>query len=379
MDKSESQLSLSRSSVNFERMPIVFLGTREEKKKLEIEIATNGKPLVLHDTVQDGQGKRLSLTPSSAYGLLSGFDMDVLTVIYHKLYELAKETGACPEEARLSLSDFPKTMKLKTSGIIYEKIKESVKRISETTIYQENYIKIKETETGSLQSYQETTLKLVEYKGLRKDTLVRSAGNERMKKLYIDLRVPDWVRNNINNNYTSEFDPEIYFSIKGDRARRVYRILELIRYKREVFVPNSKLEKDLNLSKMPNKFKTQTIKRALEPLKKIEFIVNYNINEAYVYILFKEAKKIVRSFVGTEETKLSEMEEAFLNEVIMVLGDESSRAWLSTIVKKVPMESVYKCLSLTKETIELSGIKKSKGAIFTDHIKRECQMLKISL
>jgi len=376
MDNIESTQLLTRSSVNFERMNLAFLGTPEEKKKLEIEIAASGKPLVIYDGVKDDEGGRLELVPSGVYGLLTGFDVDVLTVIYFELYKITKEVGSCPEEARVSLSEFPKIMKLQTSGNIYERIKESLKRIHTTVLFQENYIKIKESKTDTLKNYDLKPAKLIDLIGLHKETLSKR-GTEKMRKLYIDLKIPSWLRSNINNNYTSELDTEIYFSIKGDRARRMYRILEFIRYEKEIFLSYRKLERELYLFNMPTKFKNQTLKRALEILKNINYIANYKINENNVLVVFNETKRAVRAI--SNRISLTDMESALLDVIVVFLNDEASRAWLAIVIKKVPMELIDRAISLTRETIEMDGIKKSKGAIFTDHLKRICIQHKIDL
>ena len=63
------------------------------------------------------------------------------------------------------------------------------------------------------------------------------------------------------------------------------------------------------------------------------------------------------------------------------LNDQKSIPFFRKIVSKFSdhEESIYKCLSLTRETQELDGIKNSSGAVFVDHLKREALKLGIEL
>ena len=379
MDPTLDLIPAIRASLNIEKMPIVFLGSPEERKRIQLEIVKTGKPLVVYDGVVNGVGKRLCITPSSAYGLLTGFDMDVLTVVHHKLFELTKQTGSCPENLRLQLSEFPKVMKLQTTGDLYNRIKESVKRISEMSIYHENFVKVKETKTGETQTYKETSLKIFHYKGLYKEEREK-AGNMKMRKLYIDIDIPEWLRSNIDNGYTTEFDPNIYFSISNDRAKRLYRVLEVIRYEEMVLVPLRKIDLELCLNNLEQKEKNRVLKRALEQLIKINFVASYSIIESYLSVTFKEFKKASLPFkMSSLPRALTAQEKGMTDWLVKELNDEHSRVYLSSIVAKVPEQIIDLCLSLTKETATFNGIKTTRAAVFVDHIKRECERRDIPL
>ena len=379
--KDEATTTAIRSSVNAEKMPIAFLGTKEERLKIQMEIAMTGKPLIIYDEVKDGEGKKLSITPSAVYGLPTGFDTDVLTAINYILYKESRQKGECPKNIRIQLSEMPKIMKLQKVGHLYNRIKESIKRISETSMYHENFIKIKNGKTGVLQSYEESSLKMFHYIGMHKESTNGKDGKEVFFKLYIDLEIPEWTRNNINNGYTTEYDPEVYFSLRNDRSKRLYRILEFIRYEKVVFIPYDKIEKNLHLINLPNKDKNRGIKRAMEPLLKNKYVESFEIQDYRIMVKFREIKSR-RSFkVNALENNIgvTAQDDAFVDFIIKELGDEVSRPWFRNVVSKVPQDAIYKCLSLTKETAEISGIRKSRGAVFTDHLKRECEQLKISL
>ena len=73
--------------------------------------------------------------------------------------------------------------------------------------------------------------------------------------------------------------------------------------------------------------------------------------------------------------------EFLVQEIALILNDYKSVPFFRIVVLKFigNEDIIFKCLGLTNETVQLSGIKKSKGAIFTHLIKREAKKLKIDL
>ena len=112
-------------SANFERMPIYFLCSSDERAALETTARQNNTPILL---VKNNKGERLSISPSGSYGLPTGFDMDVMTVIHYKIHEAFQLLDECPSTLRLWLSEFPQLMKHSKSGQLYENIREHSRR-----------------------------------------------------------------------------------------------------------------------------------------------------------------------------------------------------------------------------------------------------------
>ncbi len=85
--------------------------------------------------------------------------------------------------------------------------------------------------------------------------------------------------------------------------------------------------------------------------------------------------------IGEIETLVRMKHEGLVQEIAAALNDHKSIPFFRTVVSKFSNheDSIYKCLSLTRETDEISGIHKSKGAVFTDHLKREAIQLGIDL
>jgi len=85
--------------------------------------------------------------------------------------------------------------------------------------------------------------------------------------------------------------------------------------------------------------------------------------------------------IGGISTLVNLKNEGLAQEIAGVLNDYKSLPFFRSVVSKLinHEEIIHKCLSLTRETEEITGIKKSKGAVFTDHLKREALQLGIDL
>jgi len=364
-------------SVNIEKMPLYFLGSSKECQRLHKSIIESGKPLVLFDTIQNGKGYKLSISPSAVYGLLTGFDQDIFAVIQCKLYEATKKGGVCPEELTLWLSEFPKIMKIQKTGKLYEHIRESVRRLSETTVYHENFVKARTERQEDLTFFQDTSLKLIYYKMTRHESVMKE-NSPLVQRQYLEIGIPKWLQNDINSNYTTAFDPDLYFTLSGDRPRRLYRFLELIRYEKVRKVPYRKILTELTMTNIATNI-NRNLKRIIEPLVDIGYLESYQINDDHINFFFKEIKSSFISFQNSKQEPLSLHQQDMVQTMLDLLKDDKSRDWYSHIARIIPEDVIHLCLSLTKETEQVDGIKISRGAVFTDHIKRECARREISL
>ena len=91
--------------------------------------------------------------------------------------------------------------------------------------------------------------------------------------------------------------------------------------------------------------------------------------------------KVSTEAIGNSSTLLKIKREGLIQQLIQELNDKKSEIYFRSIVFKLTdhEDLIHKCLSLTRETQELAGIKTSRGAVFTDHIKREAEKLGIEL
>jgi len=377
MEQIEERKELMRIDVNIEKMPIVFFGSEKKKRALEKKIFESGKPYEISSvTNEDGSiVKKLSIAPNAVYGLPTEFDQDISVVVFYHLYDLSKKLGYCPRKLRIPLSNFPKIMCLQYHGRLYKDIEKSAHRISELGIYQEKFVTVKE-KGGHLKIYEEKTLKLFHFNGIHKEEKITQRG-KKIKKYYLDFEIPEWVRNNIENLYTTEFDIGKYFLMKGGRTKKLYRFLELIRYNKTVPISYEKLKEELWIDEKETYHLRQALKRSFEPLVKSGYLTDFKFDEYRVLITFSSVKKRKLQTQLTFE-KMAQ-QESLVSMILEKLGDSQSENFYRKVAQKYPEELIHKCLSLTREVIETQKIKKSKGAVFTDILKREGEKIGVSV
>lgn len=367
---------LMRIDVNIEKMPIVFFGSKEKRRALEKKIFESGEPYEISSvTSEDGSVvKKLSIAPNAAYGLLTELDQDISVVIHSQFYEIFKKTGFCPRKLRIPLSDFPKIMGIRKHGRLYKDIERSAERTSNFEILQDKYVTVKE-KGGALKIYDKQSLKLFHFHGIHKEEKQTRSG-KKIKKYYLEVELPDWIRNNIENFYTTEFDVKKYFMLKGGRTKRLYRILELIRYEKTKFIPYEKLQKELWIEAKEEFHIREALKRSFEPLVKSGYLTDFKFDEEKVMVTFSSVKK--REFQAQLTFEEMAQQESLSSMILEKLGDRQSENFYRKVAQKYPEDLIYKCLSLTQEVIETQKIKKSKGAVFTDILKREGEKIGVS-
>ena len=376
MEQMEEKKDLMRIDVNIEKMPIVFFGSKKKKRALEKKIFESKKPHEISSvTNEDGSiVKKLSIAPNAAYGLLTEFDQDITVVVFSQVYELGKKLGACPKEIRIPLSDFPKIMEIAKQGALYKNIEESAERISNFEILQDKYLTVKE-KGGTLKIYDKRSLKLFHFSGIHKEEKQTKSG-KKIKKYYLDVKIPEWIINNIESFYTTEFDVKKYFMLKGGRAKRLYRILELIRYEKTKFIPYEKLQKELWIDAKEEFHIKEALKRSFEPLVKSGYLTDFKFDGHRVMVTFSSVKK--RKLQAQLTFEEMAQQESLSSMMLEKLGDSQSENFYHKVAQRYPEDLIHKCLSLTQEIIETQKIKKSKGAVFTDILKRESGKIGIS-
>lgn len=364
----EEKKELTRIDVNIEKMPIIFFGTKEKKRALEKQIFASGKPYEILARITPEKTQKLSIAPNAAYGMLTEFDQDVIVAVFYHLFELSKILGACPQKTRIPLSEFPKIMFLKKHGRLYKNIEKSALRISSFEILQDNYLALKQ-QNGELKTYEEKSLKLFRFSRIYKEEKATKRG-KKIRKHYLELEIPGWVINNIENLYTTEFDVKKYFlEFRGGRTRKLYRLLELIRYNKTTLIPYEKLQRDLWIGEKEPSHIRRTLKRVFTPLAKSGYLTSFELETHGVLVTFSSVKK------RKKPPQLTFDEIARQDSLVLMmlekLEDVESEVFYRKAAQKYPEDLIYKCLSLTQEVIETKKIKKSKGAIFTDILKRE--------
>ena len=127
------------------------------------------------------------------------------------------------------------------------------------------------------------------------------------------------------------------------------------------------------------------IKRSLDKALKGLIDKGFSLLERHYYqkssdgksenVIFLKAKKRTKQERKPEDYKV----QTLVEDMLRVLGDEKSRAFYTKIARLCPQDMIYRALSEAKQDYSDSSIRKSRGAIFTEKIKRYAKEAAIDL
>lgn len=364
---------------NLENLPIFYFG--KDEKKILHEIIEKKNLIQVKEKIANGE-KFFILNPSANYGLLKGFDQDVYMAIIKIFNHWAKKLGYCPKMLNILFGELCSIMKITKKGKNFRDIEFSLVKFDNTSFATGKTVYIR-SKNRIDQYYNKESCFIFRVKIERKEStyMDKNTGEKKtyIKKLVATITLDDWLRNNIENGYTTDIDTEYYFNIiKGGRTRCLYKTLNYIRYQSPVFVPYEKLVGKLTIESKEMFTIRRDIKRAAEPLIESDFLTKIEFNESNVAFYFKQVKKkkIEKPQID-EETVIRQ--QALVMNMLEALGDIESEKFYLKVARLVPEDLIYKCLSLVKEVLETSQVKKSRGAIFVDILKKECQQKNIKL
>lgn len=364
---------------NLERLPIFYFG--KDEKRILYEIIEKRNLIQVKEKIANGE-KFFILNPSANYGLLKGFDQDVYMAIIKIFNHWAKKLGYCPKTLNILFGELCSIMKITKNGRSFIDIESSLLRFDNTSFATGKTIYIRSGNRIDRYHNKESCF-IFRVKIERKEStyIDKNTGEKKtyIKKLATTVTLDDWLKNNIENGYTTDIDTEYYFNIiKGGRTRCLYKALNYIRYQSPVFLPYEKLIEKLTIESKEMFHIKRDIKRAAESLIENDFLTKIEFNESNVAFYFKQVKKKKTGKPQLdEETTIKQ--QALVMDMLEALGDIKSEKFYFKIAHLVPDELIYKCLSLVKEVVETSQVKKNRGAIFVDILKKECQQRNITL
>jgi len=364
---------------NFERLPIFYFG--KDEKKILHEIIEKKNFIQVKEKIANGE-KFFILNPSANYGLLKGFDQDVYMAIIKIFNHWAKKLGYCPKTLNVLFGELCSIMKITKKGKNFRDIESSLVKFDNTSFATGKTVYIRGRNRID-QYYNKESCFIFRVKIERKESTYtdKNTGEKKtyIKKLVATITLDDWLKNNIENGYTTDIDTEYYFNaIKGGRTRCLYKTLNYIRYQSPVFVPYEKLIEKLTIESKELFHIKRDIKRAVESLIESGFLTKIEFNESNVAFYFKQIKKKKIERPQLDEETISK-QKALVMDMLEALGDIKSEKFYFKVAQLVPDELIYKCLSLVREVLETSQIKKSRGAIFVDILKKECLQRNIKL
>ncbi|HIC95361.1 TPA: RepB family plasmid replication initiator protein, partial [Candidatus Bipolaricaulota bacterium] len=280
----------------------------------------------------------------------------------------------------------------------YRRIKEALERIVATTVKSEGafYNKTK-------QEWVEDVFHLYDrviFKGKR------LPNGEIADSNYLFLS--SWYLENINALYVKPIDFKYYRSLKSTIAQRLYELLGVkfyrflweeltcLRYRYSTLCQLLPITRQRYFSKAKEK-----LDPAHEELRKTDFLDKVAWEEIegerddwfIFYYPGPRALEEMRRYGVPEEAVLERGGRAALQApeqgpeeikglveyMVEVLGDEHSRPFYTKVARLCPSNVIYRLLSEVKDDWLQGRVRKSKGAHFTDKIKRYCQERGIDL
>ena len=188
-----------------------------------------------------------------------------------------------------------------------------------------------------------------------------------------------------NSLLIASFDSKFFHSLKPLEQRLAIYLTKVFRsqtvHKRDLL----KFAEQIPIFAKQTKHIKQQIKRScsgliekgFDLLESFEFEKGFNKKE---FILFKRSGSLPKTF--TPNTKNSEFFgngndnsgiEFIVEDILAVCEDNKSIEFYKKVARTMPESTIHRSLSEVKETRDLGEIKKSKGALFTNLIKKYAQ------
>jgi plasmid replication initiation protein len=209
MTKPLSEDLLVRAESNLEAYPLFAVKARNRKEDhlvFERPIQGEGDTMLL---------QRWEVEPPAKLGMPGPFDQDV----YLAVLQLLEMRGGMPRDGELhfSLYELSEILGWTKSGNTYEKIRQSLRRISSTTLTSENAYYSKAEERFLSDTFQVWS---VHFSRTKWGNSVRERHTLRFHKIFI---------RNYLAQYLKGLDPGFYWALPSPLAKRLYRLVDLER------------------------------------------------------------------------------------------------------------------------------------------------------
>ena len=212
----------------------------------------------------------------------------------------------------------------------------------------------------------------------------------------------DLLLRNLVNNHSKPLHLEVMFHLKNEVSMLLYQRLDLMMAGRTHYERRSQqlIEEDLNLSgnyRYPS-YRKRVLEPALEELEGVKLstgILSYaRLRKAkgsseWKAVFHKEPYSVAEGrkprLRGGQRQRSTGLEkdpyeiEGLVREMVSITEDAKSRQFYLKIAMRCPTDLIYRVLSEVKEEWHQGLIRTTKGAVFTDKIKRYCQEWGIEL
>ena len=359
----------ARYEMNLAEFPIAVLSKAipEERKTIEYSDWIVGR---------NGERKRRNwiVTASAKWALPTGSALRTLFELMQVWKENNLKTKIIPIGSRYNLL---KRMGASDSKRDYERVERDLNSLVGITIQAKNAFWDKEA-----QAYVSKTFHLFEELSLYEQEIKGKERKVQQSLPFAYIKASDILYSAVKKGNVLTIDSKFFRSLTAPTEQRLalYLTKMLKRqafHKRDIF----KLAHQLPIySKYPSDIK-KTLNKALKGL----IDKGFSLLERHYYqkssdgrsenIVFVKAKQTPKSKTEAQDYKV----QALVEDMLRALHDEKSRAFYAKIAKLCPQQMIYRALSETKQDYSDSSIRKSRGAIFTEKIKRYAKETGIDL
>ena len=363
-----SAISKSKYELTLAEFPIFLLSRTKEDKRKVIEYT---------DQISGKGGKMVNrewrVYPSSA-----GFGTESTFSTLFELFQIWKEDNFEHQTIKfLSLYNVLKRKGLDTGNRQYKQIIRDLDCLVGITIKAKNAFWDNE-----VKAYVDMAFHLFDSYHLFKEK-----ANGQATLPLAQIKASDVLYGSIlkNSLLIAGFDSKFFHSLKPLEQRLAIYLSKVFRsqtiHKRDL----PKFAEQIPIFAKQTKHIKQQIKRSstglidkgFDLLASFEFESGFNKQE---FIIFKRSGTLPKTF--TPKTKTGEFFgksndhsgiDFLVEDILAVCEDKKSIEFYKKVARTIPESSIYRALSEVKETRDLGEIKKSKGALFTNLIKKYAQ------
>jgi hypothetical protein len=354
---------LIRSELNIEKWPLFttsqFRGKSREYSRQEIV---------------EGKVK----TRKVIIGRLADKEIGVLRLLdlkcFYSLIKLWEDAGRPFERnVTFAIHEIAKIVGKSWSGRTYQEIKESLLKLRGMPITWISSFYQKDTDT--MEEYIELFNILSDLK-----IYTRKEGSKPFQA-FSTFRFNERLLRNLLNNHSKPLYLDVALSLKKEVSILLYLHLDLVMANKVYYARMTKdLIKELDLGGDYRYLSYR--KRVLSPaLKELEGVMLSTGILSYAR-LHKAKRGDWKAVFKKELPALEKAKwevEALVKDILEVTGDEKSRLFYTKVARLCPSSLIYRCLSEVKDEAHRGLIRTTKGAVFTDKIKRYCKELDIDL
>lgn len=271
--------------------------------------------------VSNGITRSIKVVGSAEHGCPTIAELDVLLGLFRILiknvgfqYEYNRSTGRVnlPKVINFTYQELANELGYKIyGGALKKKLESSVKCLIETTIYSNFALRDAEAGDYIIDYNEEESFRIIggyrSYSYSRMKKKGEKIGNAKQIKDQQSIEISDFFFNSICNNYFKIYNYSNYIVLTKGLSKKLYLLLNQWSHGYEKYLTYHVLYDMLSLDVQESKkeyYYNRMIKDALEELKEIGFIQNYEVKKTEgIVLIFNENKRNQAKFLDKYNTQ----------------------------------------------------------------------------